>query len=215
VLEFERIIILIDTHRGAIGENYAGKETLQKILCAGLWWPTLHKDSKACCRACDACQRTDKPSWRDEIPLNLQVMLQPFEKWKIDFVGLIQPQGKKTGAWYIITVTKYLTRWAEAQPAKDCTGTTTAQFIFEYVLTRFGCPKILMRNHGTHFLNETISVLTEEFQVYHQKSMPYHLQANGTVEAFNKILEGVLTKVYNAQRNNWDVCVSTCYGLTE
>lgn len=91
----------------------------------------------------------------------LQVMLQPFENWAIDFVGQIQPQGKKTGAWYIIIVIEYLTRWVEAQLMKDCTGTTTKKFIFEYVLTRFVCPKILMSDHGMHFLNKKISALIE------------------------------------------------------
>ena len=141
--------------------------------------------------------------------MNPQMSLQPFEKWVIDFVGPIQSPGKKTGALFIITATEYLTRWAEAQPVKGYTGATTTKFLFEYVLTRFGCPKILMSDHSTHFLNETISALTEEFQVYHQESTPYHLQANGTVEAFNKILENALTKVCNAQRNDWDVRVPT------
>lgn len=96
------------------------------------------------------------------------------------------------------------------------------KFLFAYVLTRFGYSKVLMSDRGTHILNKTINVLSEEFQVYHQKRTPYHPQANGKVEAFNKILENTLTKICNMQQNDWDVHVpamlwaykTTCQNLT-
>jgi hypothetical protein len=75
-------------------------------------------------------------------------------------VGPINPPGNRTGARYIITVTKYLTRWEEAREVKDCSEITTAQFIFDDIITRFKCMKILMSDQGTHFINMTIEALT-------------------------------------------------------
>ena len=57
---------------------------------------------------------------------------------------------------------------------KDCSAATTAKFIFDHIFSRLGCPRILMSDQGSHFLNKTIEALTEEFQVYHQKSTAYH-----------------------------------------
>jgi hypothetical protein len=69
VIEAERPLILTESHEGIAGGNYAGKEIAQKILRAGLWWPTLHSQAKHYCRSWDVCQRVGKPSRRDEIPL--------------------------------------------------------------------------------------------------------------------------------------------------
>ena len=95
--------------------------------------------------------------------LRPQITLWAFDKWAIDFVGPINPLGKQTGARYIITGTEYLTRCAEAKAVRNCDAATAAQFIFENIITRFGCPIILMSDQGTHFLNNTIEALTEEF----------------------------------------------------
>ena len=96
------------------------------------------------------------------MPLVLQVTLQPFDKWDLDFVGPINPLGKCTGTHYIITVTYNLTRLVEAAPVGDCTTSTVAWFIFENIVTRFGCPRILMSDQGSHFFNRMVKVLNDK-----------------------------------------------------
>jgi hypothetical protein len=105
VMEVERPLILTKAHEGIAGGHYAGKETVQKVLRVSLWWPTLHRDAKDYSRACDVCQIVGKPSRRDKMPLAPQLTLQAFEKWAIDFIGHINPPGKRTRERYIITTT--------------------------------------------------------------------------------------------------------------
>jgi hypothetical protein len=222
VLEHERPRVLTEAHEGIAGGHYIGKATTQKVLCAGLWWSTIHRDSKEYCQICDVCQRVGKPNKRDEMPLRPQVTLQQFDKWAIDFVGPINPPAKRIGSRYSITVIGYLTRWEKATPVKDCNAETKTHFLFEQVITRFGCPIILMSDQDMHFINNTINAMNEEFEFHHQKSTPYHPQENDTVEAFKKILENAMTKIYNVNRDGWDLKISallwaywtTCKKLT-
>eukprot|EP00253_Pinus_taeda_P007264 PITA_07264 len=51
-----------------------------------------------------------------EMRLQPQVTFEPFEKWGMDFVGLINPPSKKRS--YIIVCTDYLTKWAETKEIK-------------------------------------------------------------------------------------------------
>ena len=125
----------------------------------------MHMDTKKFCQSCDVCHRTGKPSKHDEMSLAPQITLQVFDKWVVYFVGPISLPGKRTGVHYIITMTYYLTRWDEVAPIKYCTSTTVTNFLFENVVTRFGFPKIILSDQGTHFVNKLTDELTIEFQI--------------------------------------------------
>ena len=72
----------------------------------------MQNDAANYAKSCDVCQRTRKPSQRDEMSLVPQITVQPFDKWVLDFVGPINPLEKGTDVRYIITATNYLMRWA-------------------------------------------------------------------------------------------------------
>ena len=80
-------------------------------------------------------------------------------------MGPTNPPGKRTGAWYIITVTDYLTRWVEAAPIVDCTTAIAVWFLFDNIVTWFGFQKISMSDHGIQFINGIVNALTEELQI--------------------------------------------------
>eukprot|EP00253_Pinus_taeda_P032504 PITA_32504 len=93
VKEEEVFDILLTYHNGPCGGHFAAKRTAFKILQAGYYWPTLHQDVRRYISQCDRCQRTGKPNPRDEMPLQPQVTLEPFEKWGMD-CGSYQPSLK-------------------------------------------------------------------------------------------------------------------------
>ncbi|MCO5581406.1 hypothetical protein L7F22_035290 [Adiantum nelumboides] len=128
-----------------------------------------------------------------------------FAKWGIDFVGPIAPSAYKTHAQYIIVATDYLTKWVEAKATARNEAKTIAQFLYENIFTRYALPiEIVSDNRGTHFINEVIEFLLDEFMVIHRKSAPYHPQANGQAESTNNILMTVLTKIVSELRADWD-----------
>ena len=84
--------------------------------------------------------------WSDEMPLQPQILIEPFEKWALDFIGPIHPpsQGKK----YILVCTDYVTKWVEAKPLPRATEQTMVNFLFEDIFVKFGVPIDIFTDQG-------------------------------------------------------------------
>jgi hypothetical protein len=70
------------------------------------------------------------------MPLRAQVMIEPFEKWALDFVGPISPMSRKKN--YILVCTDYVTKWVEAKALFRATEKFVIEFIYEDIFTRLG-----------------------------------------------------------------------------
>ncbi|XP_070002336.1 uncharacterized protein [Nicotiana sylvestris] len=71
------------------------------------------------------------------------------------------------------------------------------------IFTRFGTPRAIISDGGTHFCNRAFEKLLEKYDVCHKVERPYHPQTSGHVEVSNREIKSVLTKTVNATRTNW------------
>ena len=117
-------------------------------------------------------------------------------------IGPFPIPAKRSGARYIIMTVEYVTKWAEAEPVDTCSSEVATKFIYENIITRFGCPLTLISDQGTHFLNKTIKHLTDQFHIDHRWSTTYHPPSNGAIETFNKTLTKGLTKICNTNKDD-------------
>jgi len=136
-------------------------------------------------------------------PLHPIKVGQPFDRVGMDIVGPLPMT--KHGNQYIIVATEYLTKWPEARALPDAKAISVVPFFYEDIICRHGCPKELLTDQGTHFVNELLDSLCNRLGVKHRLSTPYHPQTNGLVERFNKTLCEILAKYSIEYKEDWDV----------
>ena len=88
----------------------------------------------------------------------------------------------------------YFTKYVEAASYSMLKAKHVAQFLENNIICQFGVPQEIISDNGSRFEGEVWRVL-EEYSIEHHKSSPYQPQANGTVEATNKNVKNILTKM--------------------
>ena len=133
--------------------------------------------------------------------LHLTIASWPFDAWGLDAIG---PLPKFSGGHlYILAVTNYFSKWAEVVPHKEVKKETIVNFIQIHLIYRYGIPHYIITDNGKPFYNKLMMDLCEKFGFKQYKSSMYNTLENGLVEAFNKILSGLLKKVVSKTRRDW------------
>ena len=116
--------------------------------------------------------------------------MEIFDCWGIYFMGPFTP----FGLLYILVTVDYVLKWIEAIPSRNNDHKTMIKFLKENSLSRFGIPRAMISDDGTHFCNKSFESLMKKYGITHKVATPYHPQTSGQVELANREIKQIWRK---------------------
>ncbi|GKC96859.1 reverse transcriptase domain-containing protein [Tanacetum coccineum] len=160
VAESETLRILAHCHSGPTGGHHSASVTAKKVYESGFYWPSVFKDAN-------------------------EYVYEVFDVWGLDFMGPF-PQFK--GNKYILVAVDYVSKWVESQALPTNDARVVVKFLRQ-LFARFGVPKALISDKGTHFCNSQLEKALQRYGVTHKLSTAYHPQSNGQTEVTNRAIK--------------------------
>ena len=187
----------------ANGAHFGRDKTLHKIK-QRYFWPTMTKDITNHVKTCLPCAKFNPR--RRKPPRALQPLQPSNGVWQLlsmDFHGPLTPTSQRDKG-YIICATDILAKFAVTKAFRDCTAQTTARFIKEDIICKFGTPQCILMDNGTHFTASLTTELFKQLGITHLYTTPYHPQTNGQVERYNSTMDAKIAILSNQRKTNWD-----------
>ena len=98
-----------------------------------------------------------------------------------------------------------MSKWVEAMPCRAAVHKVVLKCLKENIFSKFGVPKSIINNVGSHFCNKPFENLLSKYGVKHKLATPYHPQTSGQVEIVNREIKTILMKVVNSNRKDWSL----------
>jgi transposase InsO family protein len=160
----------------------------------------MHEDTKRYVASCPECQRTGNISQRNSMPLKYNLQIDLFDVWGIDFMG---PFKNSHGYEHILFMVDYVSKWVEAMPCRKASTKESITMIKNVIFPRFGTPRVLISDGGTHFTGKNFRKCLSKLGIEHRVSTAYHPQTNGQAETSNRQLKSILNKTIEKGGKDW------------
>nr|GEZ09138.1 reverse transcriptase domain-containing protein [Tanacetum cinerariifolium] len=157
----EAIDIIKACHNGPTRGQHGLNYTAKKVFDSSFYWPTIYRNANDLVKSCDACQRQGKILQRDEMPQNSIQVCKIFDVWGIDFMG---PFSSSRGNKYILLAVDYWLKWVKAKALSTNDARVVCKFL-KSLFARFGTPRAIISNRGTHFSNDQFAKVMLKYGV--------------------------------------------------
>lgn len=79
------------------------------------------------------------------------------------------------------------------------------KFLQKTIFSRFGTPKAINSDEGTHFCNKTFPAALAKYGIKHKVTTIYHPQTSGQAEVSNMEIQKILENVVSPNRKDWSL----------
>ena len=77
---------------------------------------------------------------------------------------------------YILLAVDYVSKWVEAVALQSNDARVVIRFLKKNIFSRFGVPRTIISDGGSHFCNRQFENLVSKYGVTHKIATPYHPQ---------------------------------------
>ena len=117
------------------------------------------------------------------MPLAYNLQVELFDVWGIDYMG---PFVKSQSCMYILVAMDYVSKSVEAMPCRAADAKHARKMFHEIIFPRFGTPRMVISDGGSHFIDLAFRSFLEELGTRHNIATPYHPQTSGQAETNQK-----------------------------
>ncbi|GKA39615.1 reverse transcriptase domain-containing protein [Tanacetum coccineum] len=114
----------------------------------------------------------------------------------------MRPFPYSRGNKYILMAIDYLSKWVEAKLLPTNDARVVIKFL-KSLFARFGTPRAIISDCGTHFCNDQFAKVVLKYGVTHRLSTAYHPQTSVQVEVSNRGLKRILERIVGENRASW------------
>ena len=115
----------------------------------------------------------DNINKRNEMPLQGILVEKIFDVWGIDFMGPFLPPSENL---YILLAVNYISKRVEAITCPKNDANTVVGLIQRNIFSRYGAPRTIISDEGSHFANKLFAKILSIYGVRHDMGLAYHHQ---------------------------------------
>ena len=166
------------------------------------YWAGYHSSIERWCKRCSECQKRNQHTPCTRGQMKTYIVGEPLERISIDILGPV-PRTHR-GNKYILVVTDYFTRYAEAYSLPNIEAVTVADKLLEEFICRFGVSLQIHTDQGTQFTAELFTEMCKKLHIDKTRNSPFRPQSSGLVERLNRTIEDMLSKFVSKHQKDWD-----------